>query len=190
MEKKAWQTISMLLLFKIQDYMERASRGEVSIPPEAVFDFADSCRDSVTTQLNKQRQYKIRMSGLGRPLCQQLLEKKGVEQEVQYNMLFRFLFGDLVEAIAVILKAHKSLEETMSRVCQVTGKRPMTGNNVSHANNKTRRRFLPNLHSHKFWVDEENRFVTLRVSSKGMRIIDKLGIKTVLDNIRDRGEKI
>ncbi len=78
----------------------------------------------------------------------------------------------------------------MSRVCQVTGKRPMTGNNVSHANNKTRRRFLPNLHSHKFWVDEENRFVTLRVSSKGMRIIDKLGIKTVLDNIRDRGEKI
>lgn len=83
--------------------MERASRGEVSIPPEAVLDFADSCRDSVTTQLNKQRQYKIRMSGLGRPLCQQLLEKKGVEQEVQYNMLFRFLFGDLVEAIAVLV---------------------------------------------------------------------------------------
>ena len=82
--------------------MERASRGEVSIPPEAVLDFADSCRDSVTTQLNKQRQYKIRMSGLGRPLCQQLLEKKGVEQEVQYNMLFRFLFGDLVEALSLI----------------------------------------------------------------------------------------
>jgi len=103
LEKKAWQTISMLLLFKIQDYMERASRGEVSIPPEAVLDFADSCRDSVTTQLNKERQYKIRMSGLGRPLCQQLLEKKGIEQEVQYNMLFRFLFGDIVEAIAVLV---------------------------------------------------------------------------------------
>ena len=83
--------------------MERASRGEVSNPPEAVLNFADSCRDSVTTQLNKQRQYKIRMSGLGRPLCQQLLEKKGVEQEVQYNMLFRFLFGDLVESIAVLV---------------------------------------------------------------------------------------
>lgn len=83
--------------------MERASRGEVSIPPEAVLDFANSCRDSVTTQLNKQRQYKIRMSGLGRPVCQQLLEKKGIQQEVQYNMLFRFLFGDLVEAIAVLV---------------------------------------------------------------------------------------
>ena len=83
--------------------MERASRGEVSIPPEAVLDFANSCRDSVTTQLNKERQYKIRMSGLGRPVCQQLLEKKGIQQEIQYNMLFRFLFGDIVEAIAVLV---------------------------------------------------------------------------------------
>ena len=69
----------------------------------------------------------------------------------------------------------------MSRVCQVTGKRPITGNNVSHANNKTKRRFLPNIHVRKFWVAEENRFVTLKVSSKGLRIIDKIGIKTVLD---------
>ena len=68
----------------------------------------------------------------------------------------------------------------MSRVCQVTGKRPMVGNNVSHANNKTRRRFLPNLHNHRFWVESENRFVRLRVSTKGMRIIDKLGIDKVL----------
>ncbi len=78
----------------------------------------------------------------------------------------------------------------MSRVCQVTGKGPMVGNNVSHANNKTKRRFLPNLHTHRFWVEEEKRFVKLRVSSKGMRIIDKKGIKIVLDDIRSRGEKV
>ena len=78
----------------------------------------------------------------------------------------------------------------MSRVCQVTGKRPMTGNNVSHANNKTRRRFLPNLHTHRFWVESEKRFVRLRVSSKGMRIIDKKGIDSVLTELRARGEKV
>jgi large subunit ribosomal protein L28 len=78
----------------------------------------------------------------------------------------------------------------MSRVCQVTGKRPLSGNNVSHANNKTRRRFLPNLHEHRFWVDGEKRWVKLRVSSKGMRIIDKLGIAAVLADIRSRGEKV
>ena len=78
----------------------------------------------------------------------------------------------------------------MSRVCQVTGKRPMTGNNVSHANNKTRRRFLPNLHTHRFWVESEQRFVRLRVSSKGMRIINKKGIDSVLTELRARGEKV
>ncbi|MBE0441524.1 MAG: 50S ribosomal protein L28 [Psychrobacter sp.] len=78
----------------------------------------------------------------------------------------------------------------MSRVCQVTGKRPMVGNNVSHANNKTRRRFLPNLHNHRFWVESENRFVRLRVSTKGMRIIDKLGIDKVLADMRAQGQKI
>lgn len=78
----------------------------------------------------------------------------------------------------------------MSRVCQVTGKRPQVGNNVSHANNKTRRRFLPNLHNHRFWVESENRFVRLRVSSKGMRIIDKHGIEKVLADLRAKGEKI
>jgi large subunit ribosomal protein L28 len=78
----------------------------------------------------------------------------------------------------------------MSRVCQVTGKRPQSGNNVSHANNKTRRRFLPNLHTHRFWVDGEQRFVKLRVSSKGMRIIDKKGIDIVLADLRARGEKV
>ncbi len=78
----------------------------------------------------------------------------------------------------------------MSQVCQVTGKRPMTGNNVSHANNKTRRRFSPNLHTHRFWVESENRFVRLKVSSKGMRIIDKKGIEAVLADLRKRGEKV
>jgi large subunit ribosomal protein L28 len=78
----------------------------------------------------------------------------------------------------------------MTRVCQVTGKKPMSGNNVSHANNKTRRRFLPNLHTHRFWVAGENRFVKLTVSTHGMRIIDKLGIDAVLDDLRARGEKV
>ena len=78
----------------------------------------------------------------------------------------------------------------MSRVCQVTGKRPSVGNNVSHANNKTRRRFLPNLHIHRFWVESEKRFVRLRVSSKGMRIIDKKGIDNVLTELRSRGERV
>ena len=78
----------------------------------------------------------------------------------------------------------------MSRICQVTGKRPMSGNNVSHAKNRTRRRFLPNLHTHKFWVEAEKRFVKLRVSSKGMRIIDKKGIDDVLAELRGRGEKV
>lgn len=72
----------------------------------------------------------------------------------------------------------------MSRVCQVTGKGPVTGNNISHANNKTRRRFLPNLQHHRFWVEEEKRFVRLRVSAKGMRIIDKRGITVVLAESR------
>ncbi len=66
----------------------------------------------------------------------------------------------------------------------------MTGNNVSHANNKTKRRFLPNLHTHRFWVESENRWVRLRVSSQGMRIIDKKGIDTVLAEMRQRGVKI
>ncbi|MFZ8952925.1 MAG: 50S ribosomal protein L28 [Gammaproteobacteria bacterium] len=78
----------------------------------------------------------------------------------------------------------------MSRVCQVTGKGPMSGNNVSHANNKTRRRFLPNLHTHRFWVDEENRYVKLRVSNHGLRIINKKGIGPVLTELREQGQKV
>ena len=78
----------------------------------------------------------------------------------------------------------------MARVCQVTGKRPVSGNNVSHAKNRTRRRFLPNLHKHRFWIEAEKRFVSLRVSSKGMRITDKKGIEQVLEDMRSRGEKV
>ena len=79
----------------------------------------------------------------------------------------------------------------MSRVCQVTGKKPLVGNNVSHANNKTKRRFLPNLQSRRFWVESENRWVRLLVSKKGVRIIDKKGIETVLADInaRDKGSE-
>ncbi|MCX7544300.1 50S ribosomal protein L28 [Marinicella gelatinilytica] len=78
----------------------------------------------------------------------------------------------------------------MSRVCQVTGKKTVMGNNVSHAMNKTRRRFLPNIQTHRFWVDSEDRWVRLRVSAKGMRVIDKKGIDAVLAEIRHRGEKV
>ena len=78
----------------------------------------------------------------------------------------------------------------MSRVCQVTGKGPVTGNNISHANNKTRRRFLPNLQHHRFWVESENRFVRLRLTAKGMRVIDKRGIDAVLAELRALGEKV
>lgn len=78
----------------------------------------------------------------------------------------------------------------MSRVCQVTGKRPTTGNNVSHANNKTRRRFLPNIQTHRYWVASENRHITLKLSTRGMRTIDKLGIDVVLAMLREKGEKV
>lgn len=78
----------------------------------------------------------------------------------------------------------------MSKVCQVTGKRPITGNNVSHAKNHTKRRFLPNLQTHRYWVEAEKRFVCLRLTPKGMRTIDKRGIEVVLAEIRARGEKV
>lgn len=78
----------------------------------------------------------------------------------------------------------------MSRVCQITGKRPQAGNNVSHAHNKTRRRFLPNLQTKRFWLESEKRFVRLRVSHKGLRIIDKHGIDTVVAGLRAQGRKI
>ena len=78
----------------------------------------------------------------------------------------------------------------MSKVCQVTGKKPLVGNTVSHANNRRRRRFEPNLHTHRFWLETEKRFVSLRVSCNGMRIIDKKGVEVIVAEIRARGEKV
>jgi large subunit ribosomal protein L28 len=89
--------------------------------------------------------------------------------------------------MAVFANAYK-VECCMARVCQVTGKAPMVGNNVSHANNKTKRRFLPNLQYRRIWVESENRFVRLRVSNAGLRLIDKVGIDAVLSDLRARGE--
>jgi large subunit ribosomal protein L28 len=78
----------------------------------------------------------------------------------------------------------------MSRVCEVTGKRPMTGNRVSHANNKRRRRFLPNLHEQRFWLETERRFISLRISTRGLRTIEKSGIEKVVADLRAKGVKI
>jgi large subunit ribosomal protein L28 len=78
----------------------------------------------------------------------------------------------------------------MSRVCQVTGKGPKTGNTVSHANNRKRRRFLPNLHSHRFWLETEKRFVSLRVSTRGLRTIEKRGVDVVVADLRSKGIKV
>jgi large subunit ribosomal protein L28 len=78
----------------------------------------------------------------------------------------------------------------MSRVCQVTGKGPKTGNTVSHANNRKRRRFLPNLHTHRFWSEGEKRFVSLRVSTRGLRTIEKRGVDVVVADLRAKGIKV
>ena len=80
--------------------------------------------------------------------------------------------------------------DAMSRVCQVTGKKPAVGNTVSHANNKRRRRFLPNLHEQRFWVETEKRWVTLRVSTRGLRTIEKNGVEAVLADLRAKGEHV
>jgi large subunit ribosomal protein L28 len=76
----------------------------------------------------------------------------------------------------------------MARICQITGKKPQVGNHVSHANNRTKRRFLPNLQYRRFWVESEKRWVSLRVSNAGLRLIDKKGIEAVLKDLRERGE--
>jgi large subunit ribosomal protein L28 len=78
----------------------------------------------------------------------------------------------------------------MARVCQITGKAPMVGNNVSHANNRTKRRFLPNLQNRRFWLEGEKRWISLRLSNAGLRLIDKNGIESVLADLRARGERI
>tara|TARA_Y100000816_G_scaffold224339_1_gene169246 strand:+ start:62 stop:337 length:276 start_codon:yes stop_codon:yes gene_type:complete len=83
-----------------------------------------------------------------------------------------------------------NINKKMSKICQVTGKKPMFGNNVSHANNKTRRKFNVNLQKKKFWLPEENRYITLRLSMHGLRIINKKGISRVIKEMRDNGQKI
>jgi len=83
--------------------MQKATRGEVTVSPSAIMDFAKECEESVEKQLNKKRKFSIRMSGLGRPLCQQLLDRQGIQEDMDYNALFRFLFGDLVESVMVLI---------------------------------------------------------------------------------------
>ena len=78
----------------------------------------------------------------------------------------------------------------MSRVCQVTGKKPLVGNTVSHANNKRRRRFLPNLHTQRFWLEDEKRWVTLKISTRGLRTLEKRGVAVVVAELRARGERV
>jgi len=108
-------------------------------------------------------------------------------REFQHRMAHRRRW-----AAAVLAKGghQDQARSDMAKVCQVTGKAFQSGNNVSHANNKTRRRWLPNLHERRFWVPAEKRWVTLRVSSHGLRTIDKKGIEVVLAELRKRGEKI
>ena len=94
----------MLTLLNIQDYMSKALRGETSVSPAGISTFIKDTQHSVIRQLTEKRgEYRIRMSGLGRPLCQQVLEKHGVRESMQYNTLFRFLFGDLTEAILMLV---------------------------------------------------------------------------------------
>jgi len=102
------------------------------------------------------------------------------------------LHGQVAGAAVSLAKGgiNESTRCVMSRVCQVSGKRVQTGNNVSHANNKTRRRFLPNLHERRFWVASENRWIKLKVSAHALRTIDKNGIDAVLAELRARGEKV
>jgi large subunit ribosomal protein L28 len=99
------------------------------------------------------------------------------------------MYWQVITLNAIILIFSKIMKEcVMAKVCQVTGKKPMVGNNVSHANNKTKRRFLPNLQNRRFWVESENRWVSLRLTNAGLRLIDKNGIDSVLADIRARGE--
>jgi hypothetical protein len=100
----------MLNLLKIQDYMQKATRGEVTVSPSAIKDFTKECEESVERQLNKKREFSIRMSGLGRPLCQQLLDRQGIKEDMDYNALFRFMFGDLVESIVVLIMEQAEVE--------------------------------------------------------------------------------
>lgn len=114
------------------------------------------------------------------PMCTE--QKLGrITASSQTECLKHFLFASILIDFA-------EFGVMMARVCQVTGKRPMVGNNVSHANNKTKRRFLPNLQNRRIWVESENRWVRLRLTNAALRTIDKVGIDSVLVDLRARGE--
>jgi len=98
--------------------------------------------------------------------------------------------GSFSAIILGFTKLDRILERTMSRVCQVTGKKPIVGHHVSHANNKTKRRYLPNLQYRRIWVESENRYVKMRLTTAGLRLIDKKGIDVVLADMRARGENV
>jgi large subunit ribosomal protein L28 len=115
-----------------------------------------------------------------------MLSKEKLYRSLRDYVKNNFNFVDFYSIIILFL----IFKRIMAKVCQVTGKRPVSGNNVSHAHNKTKRRFYPNLHTHRFWVESENRFVKLKLTVKGLRIIDKKGIDAVLSEIRSRGEKV
>ena len=110
----------------------------------------------------------------GCPPCALCVRSKGIHQQ-------------LMEPVFSVRVFNRLMRCTMARVCQVTGKAPMVGNNVSHANNKTKRRFLPNLQYRRFWVESENRWVRLRLTNAGLRTIDKNGIDAILADLRASG---
>jgi large subunit ribosomal protein L28 len=127
--------------------------------------------------------------------AQRFLEQQAAPGKIRYNIAFagNQASGHPPPAILAGLaetgsQVHYLEESVMARVCQVTGKRPMVGNNVSHANNKTKRRFLPNLQYRRFWLESENRWVRLRISNAALRLIDKVGIDQVVADLRARGE--
>ena len=101
----------MLTLLKIQDHMVNALRGETNVSPQSVKDFAQECSEAAERQLVRERgDFRIRMSGLGRPLCQQVLEKNGIKEDMEYNTLFRFMFGDLTESILMLIMKEAGVE--------------------------------------------------------------------------------
>lgn len=107
----------MLTLLSIQDFLDKASRGELDVSPASLDEFANDCRASAAKQLKREkREWYIRMSGLGRPLCQQMLDRDGVEEEMEYNAVFRFLFGDLTEAALMLVLREAGIDVTGSQI--------------------------------------------------------------------------
>ena len=101
----------MLTLLKIQDFMSRALRGDTDVPPSVLEEFSEDCKAATASQLTRERrEWRPRMSGLGRPICQQILDRDGVEESMAYNTLFRFLFGDITESIIMLIMKEAGVE--------------------------------------------------------------------------------